>query len=314
MSSDANCQEKELVRSQMALRTQEFMEGQTMLRNQGFTEDQTAVCRVCPHHCNIPVGAFGRCRARKNVGGKVICTNYGKLTSMALDPIEKKPLAYFLPGSMILSVGSYGCNLSCPFCQNYEISMAGESDFRILQEVSPQKLCSLAMREASRGNVGVAYTYNEALTGYEYVRDSARLVHEAGMVNVLVTNGMAELPVLEELLPFIDAMNIDLKGFRPDVYRKLGGALGTVKAFITRASQNCHVELTSLIVPGLNDDPADMERQAEWIAQIDPRMPLHLTRYFPRYRMHEKPTELSLLTRLKKVAQKSLERVLLGNV
>lgn len=233
----------------------------------------------------------------------IFCTKENGLVS--------RPL---IPGSMILSVGSYGCNLSCPFCQNYEISMAGESDFRILQEVSPQKLCSLAMREASRGNVGVAYTYNEALTGYEYVRDSARLVHEAGMVNVLVTNGMAELPVLEELLPYIDAMNIDLKCFRPEIYRKLGGDLETVKAFISRAAQNCHVELTSLIVPGLNDDPADMERQAEWIAQIDPRMPLHLTRYFPRYRMHEKPTELSLLTRLKKVAQKSLERVLLGNV
>ncbi|HCI73249.1 MAG TPA: AmmeMemoRadiSam system radical SAM enzyme [Lachnospiraceae bacterium] len=285
-----------------------------MLRNQGCTEDQTAVCRVCPHHCRIPEGAFGRCRARKNAGGKVICANYGKLTSMALDPIEKKPLAYFLPGSMILSVGSYGCNLSCPFCQNYEISMAGESDFRILQEVSPQKLCSLAMGEAARGNVGVAYTYNEALAGYEYVRDSARLVHEAGMVNVLVTNGMAELPVLEELLPYIDAMNIDLKCFRPEIYRKLGGDLETVKAFISRAAQNCHVELTSLIVPGMNDDLADMDRQAEWIAQINPRMPLHLTRYFPRYRMHEKPTDLSLLMRLKKVAQKSLERVLLGNV
>ena len=275
---------------------------------------EVAVCPVCPHHCRIPEGSFGRCRARKNEGGKVICANYGKLTSIALDPIEKKPLACFHPGSMILSVGSYGCNLSCPFCQNYEIAAAGESDFRRLYEVSPQELCSLAKRETARGNIGVAFTYNEALAGYEYVRDSARLVHEAGMLNVLVTNGTAELPVLEELLPYIDAMNIDLKGFRPEIYWQLGGDLETVKAFITRAAQDCHVELTSLIVPGMNDDPADMEKEAEWIAQIDPRIPLHITRYFPRYKMHERPTDISVLRHLKKIAEKRLERVRLGNV
>ena len=275
---------------------------------------EVAVCPVCPHHCRIPEGSFGRCRARKNEGGKVICANYGKLTSIALDPIEKKPLACFHPGSMILSVGSYGCNLSCPFCQNYEIAAAGESDFRRLYEVSPKELCSLAKRETARGNIGVAFTYNEALAGYEYVRDSARLVHEAGMLNVLVTNGTAELPMLEELLPYIDAMNIDLKGFRPEIYRQLGGDLETVKAFITRAAQDCHVELTSLIVPGMNDDPADMEKEAEWIAQIDPRMPLHITRYFPRYKMHERPTDIPVLRQLMKIAEKRLWRVRLGNV
>ena len=274
----------------------------------------TAVCSVCPHHCRIPEGALGRCRARKNEGGKVICANYGKLTSIALDPIEKKPLAYFHSGSMILSAGSYGCNLSCPFCQNYEIAAAGESDYRSLYEISPEELCALAREEAVRGNIGVAYTYNEALAGYEYVRDSARLVQEAGMLNVLVTNGTAELFVLEELLPYIDAMNIDLKGFRPQIYRQLGGDLETVKAFITRAAQDCHVELTSLIVPGMNDDPADMEKEAEWIAQIDPRMPLHITRYFPRYKMHERPTDIPVLRQLMKIAEKRLWRVRLGNV
>ena len=283
-------------------------------RNHEAVDCRVAVCPVCPHHCRIPEGSFGRCRARKNEGGKVICANYGKLTSIALDPIEKKPLACFHPGSMILSVGSYGCNLSCPFCQNYEIAAAGESDFRRLYEVSPKELCSLAKRETARGNIGVAFTYNEALAGYEYVRDSARLVHEAGMLNVLVTNGTAELPVLEELLPYIDAMNIDLKGFRPEIYRQLGGDLETVKAFITRAAQDCHVELTSLIVPGMNDDPADMEKEAEWIAQIDPRMPLHITRYFPRYKMHERPTDIPVLRQLMKIAEKRLGRVRLGNV
>ena len=280
-----------------------------MSRDREDSDRRVAICQVCPHHCRLPEGAFGRCRARKNEGGRVICANYGKLTSIALDPIEKKPLAYFHPGSMILSVGSFGCNLSCPFCQNYQIAAAGESEIRSLYEVSPRELCSMARGETARGNIGVAYTYNEALAGYEFVRDSARLVHEAGMCNVLVTNGMAELPVLEELLPYIDAMNIDLKGFRQEIYRQLGGDLETVKAFITRAAQDCHVELTSLIVPGMNDDPADMENEAEWIAQIDPRIPLHITRYFPRYRMKERPTALSLLEQLKKVAEKRLERV-----
>lgn len=273
-----------------------------------------AVCPVCPHACRIPEGGFGRCRARKNEGGRIVCDNYGKLTSIALDPIEKKPLVYFHPRSRILSVGSYGCNLSCPFCQNYEIAAAKGSDFRKLYEVSPEELCALALRERDRGNIGVAYTYNEALVGYEYVRDSAKLVHEAGMRNVLVTNGMANLSVLEEILPYMDAMNIDLKGFRPEIYQRLGGDLESVKAFIRRASQACHVELTSLIVPGLNDSAGDMRNQAQWIAGISPRIPLHITRYFPRYQMTEPATQIRVLYSLREIAQESLERVLLGNV
>lgn len=286
-----------------------------------------AVCPVCPHHCRIPEGAFGRCRARKNVGGEVICANYGRITSMALDPIEKKPLAYYYPGSMILSVGSYGCNLACPFCQNYEIAAAGEEDFRDLfgagagnrgrdsrYQISPERLCAIAESERYRGNIGVAYTYNEALVGYEYVRDCAKLVHEAGMKNVLVTNGTTELPILEEILPWVDAMNIDLKGFRPEIYRRLGGDLETVKAFIRRAAGDCHVELTSLIVPTINDDPEDMRREAEWIADISPEIPLHITRYFPRYKMHERPTDLKLLHNMQQIARQYLNKVKLGNV
>ena len=276
-----------------------------------------AVCPVCPHHCRIPEGKTGRCRARKNQGGTVVCGNYGKLTALALDPIEKKPLAYFHPGSYILSVGSYGCNLSCPFCQNHEIAAAGEEDFdpfREIREITPGELCTLAQDTRPRGNIGVAYTYNEALVGYEFVRDTAKLVHEAGMKNVLVTNGMAELPVLEEILPYIDAMNIDLKGFRPEIYRYLGGELETVKAFIARSAKEAHVELTTLIVPGMNDDPEDMEREAQWIAEIDPLIPLHITRYFPRHRMHTPATEISLMRDLRQIAERFLKRVRLGNV
>ncbi len=273
-----------------------------------------AICQVCPHHCRLPEGAYGRCRARKNDGGTVVCSSYGKLTSIALDPIEKKPLAYFRPGSRILSVGSFGCNMACPFCQNFEIADAGEADMRRLYDVSPAELCELAKEACDQGNIGVAFTYNEALTAYEYIRDTARLVHDAGMCNVLVTNGMAEPWVLEEILPYIDAMNIDLKGFRPEIYKYLGGDLDTVKSFIMTAAKKCHVELTTLIVPGMNDDPRDMEREAAWIAGISPDLPLHITRYFPRHKLQTPATDITVLQQLQDIAGRSLNRVRLGNV
>ena len=273
-----------------------------------------AVCPVCSHHCRIPDGAYGRCGARKNIGGEIVCANYGEITSLALDPIEKKPLSFFYPGSMILSVGSFGCNLACPFCQNHEIARAKETDFQQIYDVPPEELCRIAKEECARGNIGVAFTYNEPLVGYEYVRDAAALVRQAGMKNVLVTNGMVELTVLEELLPYMDAMNIDLKGFRPEIYQRLGGSLETVKEFIARAAMGCHVELTSLIVPGMNDSPEDMRAQAEWIARISPDIPLHITRYFPRYKMREPATDISRMKELKEIAECSLQYVCLGNV
>lgn len=229
---------------------------------------------------------------------------------------------------MILSAGSYGCNLSCPFCQNYQISMAGSEekeaadyvtdeaaagvpDFR---EMSPEELAELAEDLRGRGNIGVAFTYNEPLVGYEFVRDTARLVRRRGMKNVLVTNGTAELPVLEEILPYIDAMNIDLKGFTQDYYRKLGGDLDTVKDFIKRAAQVCHVELTTLIVPGENDSEEEMEQQAGWIAGVDPDIVLHVTRFFPRYRMKDRSaTDVKTIYRLRDAAGKNLKYVYTGN-
>ena len=272
------------------------------------------VCHVCPHHCTLSEGNVGRCHARTCRDGKSVSTNYGKLTSVALDPIEKKPLSFFRQGSFILSVGSFGCNMSCPFCQNYEIASVGELFFQKLYTLTPEELVRLAKGQISEGNIGVAYTYNEAMVGYEYVRDCSKLVHEAGMVNVLVTNGMTELPVLEEVLPYIDAMNIDLKCFTNEAYEKLGGDLETVKRFIARSSQESHVEITTLIVPGISDDMEDMDREAEWLASISPEIPLHITRYFPRYKMMEKPTDIGLMEQLKKTAEKHLTRVVLGNV
>ena len=212
----------------------------------------SVTCELCFHHCRLEEGQTGFCKARACRNGAVVPQNYGKLTSLALDPIEKKPLRCFHPGSLILSVGSFGCNLCCPFCQNHEISMAGEAEIQTVG-VSPAQLAGKAAELRARGNIGVAYTYNEPLVSYEYVRDCAGLIREQGMVNVLVTNGTIEEGPWRALLPLIDAANIDLKGFTPAWYRQLGGDLETVKRSIALAAEQCHVEVTTLLIPGEND-------------------------------------------------------------
>lgn len=269
-------------------------------------------CPVCMHHCLLQPGQIGRCRARKNENGKSRPVNYGRLTALALDPIEKKPLAMFAPGSRILSEGSFGCNLSCPFCQNYEISMCEEEPETVY--VSPERLAEKALELRRQGNIGVAYTYNEPLVGYEYVRDTAALVRRAGMKNVIVTNGSVTEEVLEEILPFTDAMNIDLKGITDAFYRSLGGDLETVKRFIKRAAPACHVELTTLIVPGENDSEGQMEQLAAWVAGVDDKIPLHVTRFFPRWKMTDRPpTKVETVCRLADVAGRHLKHVFTGN-
>ena len=275
------------------------------------------ICHTCMHHCSLEPGQRGLCRARKNEGGRIVCENYGKITSLALDAVEKKPLKLFYPGSRILSVGSYGCNLRCAFCQNHEISM---SDFETAETVfiSPQALAEKALACKDAGNIGVAFTYNEPLVGWEYIRDTGILVKQAGMKNVLVTNGTASVEVLEEILPLIDAMNIDLKGFHDSYYRELCGDLETVKEFILRAAAGCHVELTTLIVPGKNDTISEMEKEAEWIASVEEavgkKIPLHVTRFFPRYHMMDKEaTEVGKVYALAEAARKYLAYVFVGN-
>lgn len=282
-----------------------------------------AVCRTCMHTCNLESGQRGICGVRKNEDGRIVSENYGCVTSLALDPIEKKPLKMFYPGSMILSVGSFGCNLKCPFCQNHQISMMRmEGDKGSLQyrrpdivNISPQELAQKALDGQKSGNIGVAFTYNEPLIGWEYVRDTAKLVKAFGMKNVLVTNGTASREVLEEILPFIDAMNIDLKGFQEEYYRKLGGSLQTVQEFIIRAAQACHVELTTLIVPGENDTVSEIKAEALWIArEVGQHIPLHITRFFPRYQMQDRnATDVQLVYRLANLAGKYLEHVFVGN-
>ena len=270
-----------------------------------------AVCTLCFRRCSLEEGQTGFCRARICRDEAVVPLNYGKLTSLALDPIEKKPLRHFHPGSLILSAGSFGCNLRCPFCQNSQISMAGEDGIQTAA-ASPEQLAAKAAELP--GNIGIAYTYNEPLVGFEFVRDCAALVHERGMANVLVTNGtIAEAP-WRQLLPLIDAANIDLKGFTQAWYQRLGGDFASVKRSIVLAAEQIHVEVTTLLIPGENDSPEEIRALAQWLAAVDPGIPLHLSRFFPRYQMTDRPpTPVDQVYRLAEEARKYLAYVYTGN-
>lgn len=279
-----------------------------------------AVCWLCPHRCHLSDGQTGFCRARQNQGGIIRSLSYGLLTSAALDPIEKKPLYHFHPGSHILSLGSFGCNLRCPFCQNYTISQAGCDGFEGQQlpmdRTSPKEIMAAAQRlEETSGNIGVAFTYNEPLVGYEFVYDTARLLKEAGLAVVLVTNGQIEKDPWLHLLPYVDAVNIDLKGFTQSFYDWIGGDLKTTKAAIEMAAeQGVHVEVTTLVIPGRNDRDEEMAAEAEWLAGLSAELPLHLSRYFPRYRSKIPMTPVETLQRLRRIAGARLRFVHLGNV
>ena len=272
------------------------------------------VCGICPRHCSLKEGQAGVCRARSNRGGAVVCDNYGAVTALALDPIEKKPLYHFHPGSYILSAGSFGCNMRCPFCQNSHISMVGAESAKPGPRTRPEQLVEEALAERNRGNIGLAYTYNEPLVGYEFVLDCARLAAEAGLENVLVTNGYICPEPLRKLLPYIHAMNIDLKGFRGEYYARLGGDLETVKETIKTAAGVCHVEVTTLIVPGENDSESEIANLAAWLADISPDMPYHVSRFFPRWKMAGmEPTPAPVVYHLANIAREYLRYVYEGN-
>lgn len=270
-------------------------------------------CEICPHHCQIEEGHLGLCKGRMNKDGRIICENYGKITSIALDPIEKKPLSHFCPGSTILSVGSYGCNMNCAFCQNHDISMVNGTQIETAK-ITTEKLVEKALALQENGNIGIAYTYNEPLIGYEFVKDCAALAKKKGLKNVVVTNGyICEKPLLE-LLPFIDAFNIDLKCFTEDFYHKLRGDLATVKRSIVLASAKSHVEVTNLIIPGENDSEEEMEALSSWIASVNPDIPLHVSRFFPRWHMQDRDaTPIATVYHLADVARKHLNKVHVGN-
>ncbi len=279
------------------------------------------ICEVCHNSCNLNEGDTGLCGARTYRNGDFQCTNYGRVTSIALDPIEKKPLYLFYPGSSIISVGSYGCNLRCPFCQNHEISYGyergNEPGYRY---ISPEELADIAEEYIPRGNIGIAFTYNEPLIGYEYVIDTSKEVHKKGMKTVLVSNGCVSGKIAEKVIPHIDAMNIDLKGFSDSYYKDfLGGDREMVMDFIAAASKSCHMEVTTLIVPTYNDSEGEIEEIASWIANLNggrgrKEIALHINRYFPRFRLQNiPPPDYTRMDQLKSAALKHIENVFVGN-
>jgi len=279
-------------------------------------EDSKVCCYLCPHNCIIKPGSTGTCRARANIEGDLYSLNYGKISSIALDPIEKKPLKKFYPGSMILSAGTFGCNLKCSFCQNWTIAQVSYDESSDVYDVVPQTLVEKALELVSSGNIGIAYTYNEPFIWYEFVYDTARLAREKGLRNVLVTNGFISREPLEEFLPYIDAMNIDVKAFTSSFYNSIcRAALDDVKRTVEISAEKCHVEVTNLVIPGLNDSMEEIEELAKWLASVSPEIPLHLSRFFPRYKMRDvSPTPRETLIEAKKVAERYLKYIYLGNI
>ncbi|MBN2557276.1 MAG: AmmeMemoRadiSam system radical SAM enzyme [Clostridia bacterium] len=264
-------------------------------------------CLLCPHHCIIRDGMKGICGVRWNSGGKLYALSYEMISSIALDPMRKKPLDFFMPDSSILSVGSYGCNFKCDFCQNYHISMEIPS----LDRIDADRLCEIA--RGIKGNAGLAFTYNEPFIWYEYVLETCIKNKRQGLFNVLVTNGYVEEKPLEHILPHIDAMNIDLKAFRQDFYKKVcGGNLESVKKTIIQSAGACHVEITNMSVPGMNDSDEEMEEMCRWIEEVDRNIPLHIIAFRPMYKMKDlPPQDPKRIRRLGEIAMRHLDRVVI---
>ena len=269
-------------------------------------------CRLCPWECELSDGALGRCKARRSQKGKLIAESYGMITSASLDPIEKKPLNRFYPGSAIFSIGLYGCNFHCPFCQNYHISMQKPETFY----ASPEEIAALAVKYAQgSNNLGVAYTYNEPLIAIEYVHDCAGLIHAKGLKNVLVTNGCINEQPFKMILPLIDAFNIDLKGTAASYKEKLGGDMDAVRRNIRTAAGQSHVEVTTLVIPGENDSDEETEELAKFLSDISKDIPLHLSRFIPQYKYaYKQATGRETMFRLHGIANKYLRYVYFGNV
>jgi pyruvate formate lyase activating enzyme len=266
-------------------------------------------CLLCPNDCRIADGKAGICGVRENHGGRLELPHYGAISSIAVDPIEKKPLYHFHPGSRILSVGFVGCSFHCGFCQNWHISQSTHANTRY---VSPIDLVDTARREKS---FAIAYTYSEPLVHFEYILDTAKLARTAGLKNVLVTNGYLNSTPAAELLPFVDAANVDLKAWDAEFYRhETGGKLEEVKRFIREAVGKIHLEVTTLVIPTKNDDPAQIEGIAGFIAGLDHDIPLHLSGYHPQYKYEVPPTPAATVRRLAEVARKRLSYVYTGNL
>lgn len=277
-------------------------------------ENGQVQCELCPHNCLLDVGKTGSCKVRTNQNGVLVTENYGKISGFHSDPVEKKPLYHYYPGKNILSIGSVGCNLHCKFCQNHEIAQVGVNDIR-LRELSPDSIVNDAMR--LKNNIGIAYTYNEPLVFYEFMRDTALLARQHGLKNVMVTNGFFNLGPLERMLNFIDAFSVDLKAFTEFFYKKVTlSKLQPVKDSLVRIKKSGKLlEITNLIIPGLNDDIAQFTEMIKWIStELGKDTILHLSRYFPKYRLTEPATDPERIKELFYIASEYLNFVYIGNL
>ena len=278
-------------------------------------ENGQVECQLCPHHCKITNGKTGICRSRRNVNGMLVSEGYGKPCSLAIDPIEKKPLYHFHPGTKCLSIACTGCNFRCQNCQNHEISQVSSFDVGHY-DLTPQQVVNLCLELHCPG---IAYTYTEPLTYLEYVVDTARLAQKSGLWNVLVTAGYVCQEPLKDLLPYLDAANIDLKSFSDDIYQRIsGGHLQPVlDTILAMRDAGVWIELTNLIIPGINDDMTMIRQMCRWIADNGlADNPLHFSRFFPRYKMQNiPPTPLHTLKQAKEIAlEEGIKYVYLGNV
>jgi pyruvate formate lyase activating enzyme len=272
--------------------------------------DNKAVhCDLCPHGCKIAEGGKGICRVRGNIEGTLYAENYGRVSSIAMDPMEKKPLYHYYPGKYVLSIGTIGCNFKCSFCQNYEIAQQEAAT----KYVAPRYLLNLCRTEEDC--IGIAFTYNEPNVWFEYIMETAAIIKQEGLKNVMVSNGYINREPLSELLQYIDAFNIDVKGFSEKYYKDIcGGTLQEVKKTVEAVAEKAHLEITTLIVPGQNDSIEEMKSLARWLADINPSIPLHLSKYYPNYKMTAPPTPTNTIRELKEVALEYLDYVYVGNV
>jgi len=278
-------------------------------------ENGIVKCKLCPHYCVIGDNEHGLCNVRINKKGNLYSELFEKVTAMGLDPIEKKPLYHFYPGSKILSIGSLGCTMKCMFCQNYRISQATPESYNQPNSYSVESIVKLASKQA--GNIGIAFTYNEPGTFYEYMIEVAKLAIPAGLKTVMVTNGYINREPLEALIPYIDAFNVDLKAFSESFYKSITQSrLSPVKKTIQRiALSKKHLEITNLVIPGMNDNYAEFEEMVRWISkETGDQTPLHISRYFPDYQLKIASTPINLLLDLYEIAKKHLKYVYLGNV
>ena len=269
-------------------------------------------CLLCPHYCKLTFGKTGICGVRKNTGEKIELITYGVVSGYSLDPVEKKPLYHYFPGQNILSIGSFGCNMRCDFCQNFHISQ--EIPESLMPEVTINKIIKDALK--AEKNIGVSFTYNEPIIWFEFMKDIAESAKKEGLHTVMVSNGFVNSEPLKEIIGFIDAFNIDLKAFNNNFYRKLTGAeLEPVKSSLKQiASSGKHLEVTTLVIPGLNDDEKEMALQVEWMSgELGKDIPFHLSGYFPTYKRANPATPEESLKKLFDIASEYLDYVYIGN-